>query len=95
MRAKLGVAMEDYVILGACNPNLAHQALEIDQQVGLLLPCNVAVRADGDATIVEAVDPDLLMRQTGRPALRSIAQEARAGLASALDAVVKRSSASD
>ncbi|MEV5834874.1 DUF302 domain-containing protein [Nocardia sp. NPDC052112] len=93
LRAKLDVEMEDYLILGACNPELAHQALDIHRQVGLLLPCNVVVRTDNDATVVEAVDPDILVNQTQQPALRQIAQEARAGLAAALAAVVKRCAA--
>ncbi|MEV6140222.1 DUF302 domain-containing protein [Nocardia sp. NPDC051990] len=93
LRAKLDAEMEDYLILGACNPKLAHRALGIHRQIGLLLPCNVVVRTDNDATVVEAVDPDILVAHTHQPALRPIAQEARAGLAAALDAVVKRCAA--
>ncbi len=94
LRAKLDVDMEDYLILGACNPKLAHRALGIHRQIGLLLPCNVVVRTDNDATIVEAVDPDILVAHTQQPALRSIAQEARSGLAAALAAVAKHCAAS-
>src|SRR5215204_4599618 len=62
LREKLGVDMEDYVILGACNPPLAHRALEADREIGLLLPCNVVVRADGpDATLVQALDPHVMV----------------------------------
>ena len=60
MRAKLGEQMEDYVILGACNPPFAHQALGIDRSIGLLLPCNVVVRAGSDGTVVEALDPQVM-----------------------------------
>jgi uncharacterized protein (DUF302 family) len=87
--AKLGTTMENYTILGACNPGLAHRALEIDRRIGLLLPCNVVVRTDGDTTVVEAVDPDLLVQQTGQPAMDPIARAARVGLAAALDLLVK------
>jgi len=57
LKARLGEQMEDYVILGACNPPFAHQALGIDRSIGLLLPCNVVVRAAGGGTVVEALDP--------------------------------------
>ncbi|WP_433762269.1 DUF302 domain-containing protein [Nocardia sp. CA-135398] len=93
LRAKLDIEMEDYLILGACNPMLAHRAIGIHRQIGLLLPCNVVVRTDNGATIVEAIDPDILVANTQQPALQPIAQEARAGLAAALDAVVKRCAA--
>jgi uncharacterized protein (DUF302 family) len=54
VRDKLGQDMEDYLIRGACNPPLAHRALQAGRRIGLLLPCNVVVRAGGDQTIVEA-----------------------------------------
>lgn len=87
LQEKLGEAMEDYVILGACNPPLAHRALGVDRQIGLLLPCNVVVRADGDATVVEALDPDIMVEVVGREELRPVAEEARRRLVSALDTV--------
>ena len=62
MREKLDADMEPYVILGACNPPLAHRALEADRMIGLLLPCNVVVRADGDErTLVQALDPQVMI----------------------------------
>lgn len=88
LQEKLGEAMEDYVILGACNPPLAHRALGVDRQIGLLLPCNVVVRADGDATVVEALDPDIMVEVVGREELRPVAEEARRRLVSALDTVL-------
>ncbi len=62
MKDKLGADMEPYIILGACNPQLAHRALGLDRQIGLLLPCNVVVRADGgDRTVVSALDPQVMV----------------------------------
>ncbi|QIS12532.1 DUF302 domain-containing protein [Nocardia arthritidis] len=91
MRAKLGVEMEDYLILGAYNPELAHRALDIDRHIGLLLPCNVVVRTAEGAAIVEAMDPDLLLDRDAQPALYSVAREARSRLAAALENIEKRS----
>ncbi|GAB2928052.1 DUF302 domain-containing protein [Micromonospora polyrhachis] len=86
MREKLGVELEDYVILGACNPALAHQALDIERDIGLLLPCNIVVRAAGPAaTLVQALDPQVMVRLTGRDELRTVADEATHRLQTALD----------
>ena len=79
MQAKLGEQIEDYVILGACNPPLASRALGIDRRIGLLLPCNVVVRATADGTIVEALDPQIMATLTGRPDLKPVADEAASG----------------
>jgi uncharacterized protein (DUF302 family) len=84
LKAKLGEQMEDYVILGACNPPFAHQALEIDRGIGLLLPCNVAVRAAADGTVVEALDPQVMVTLTGRDELKPVADEVARRLAAAL-----------
>lgn len=84
LKAKLGHDMEDYVILGACSPPLAHRALEADRAIGLLLPCNVVVRADGDTTVVQALDPEVLVNLTGLPALDPVAAEATHRLDAAL-----------
>lgn len=90
LRAKLGVELEDYLILGACNPPLAHQALSLDPEIGLLLPCNVVVRADGaDSTLVQALDPQVMVQVTGRPELKDVADRATAGLAAALDSLAE------
>jgi uncharacterized protein (DUF302 family) len=86
LQSKLGVYIEDYLILGACNPALAHQALDIDREIGLLLPCNVVVRADGPhATLVQALDPQSMVQVTGRPELKPVADEAARRLRAALD----------
>jgi len=84
LRAKLGEQIEDYVILGACNPPFAHQALEVDRSIGLLLPCNVVVRAAAEGTVIEALDPQVMVTLTGRPELKPVAGEVSRRLAAAL-----------
>jgi uncharacterized protein (DUF302 family) len=84
LQQKLGEDMEDYLILGACNPPLAHRALQADRHIGLLLPCNVVVRADGAGTIVEALDPQVMADLAGQPDLKDVADEAARRLAAAL-----------
>ncbi|MEO8477403.1 MAG: DUF302 domain-containing protein [Actinomycetota bacterium] len=73
LEAKLGVTVQQQVILGACNPPLAHAALEAEPSLGLLLPCNVVVRAGDGGTIVEAIDPRMLVTVSGNEALTPIA----------------------
>lgn len=90
LRKKLDVQVEEYLILGACNPPLAHRALEADRDIGLLLPCNVVVRADGaDATVVQALNPQVMVQVTGNPQLQDIADEATARLRAALDTLTE------
>ncbi|MQY28882.1 DUF302 domain-containing protein [Nocardia aurantia] len=88
LKAKLGADMEPYRILGACNPALAHQAVDVDRRIGLLLPCNVIVRrdpSDSAAVIVEAMDPDVMVQVTGESGLEPIAAEAASRLRAAID----------
>ncbi|MVU78306.1 DUF302 domain-containing protein [Nocardia sp. ET3-3] len=84
LRERAGEHIEEYVILGACNPQLAGRALDADREAGLLLPCNVVVRADETGVVVEAADPDLLVHVMARPELAPVAAEARRMLAAAL-----------
>jgi len=84
LRDKLGEQIEDYLILGACNPPFAHQALEIDRSIGLLLPCNVVIRAGEAGTVVEALDPQVMVTLTGRPELKPVADEVARRLSAAL-----------
>ena len=84
LRARLGEQIEDYLILGACNPPFAHQALDIDRSIGLLLPCNVVVRAGSDGTVVEALDPQVMVTMSGRAELKPVADEVARRLAAAL-----------
>lgn len=85
LREKLGEQMEQYVILGACNPPLAHRALSADRSIGLLLPCNVVVRAADGSTIVEALDPRAIAAVAGHPDLADIAEDAATRLRAALE----------
>lgn len=89
LKNKLGEDMEPYVILGACNPQLAHQALGVERDIGLLLPCNVVVRRDGERTLVQALDPQVMVTLPGRPELQSVADEAGRRLRAALAAVIQ------
>ena len=84
LRDRLGEEMEDYLILGACNPPLAHRALQTDRHIGLLLPCNVVVRSDGGETVVEALDPQVMVSVSGQPELAPVAEEATRRLGAAL-----------
>ncbi len=84
MKAKLDEDTGPYLILGACNPPLAHRALGIDPSLGLLLPCNVIVREVDGSTVVEAVDPDMMVGVSGNPALTPVAAEAATRLRAAL-----------
>ena len=87
LKAKIGVDSAPYLILGACNPNLAYQAIEIDPSVGTLLPCNVVLRSEGDVTVVEAIDPVEAMEIASSPRMLAVAMEARARLAHAIGAL--------
>ena len=96
LHERLGEDMEDYLILGACNPSLAHRAVEANRQIGLLLPCNVVVRADPDhagTVLVEAMNPGLLVEVTGEPELRPVAEEVTDRLTAAINSLKPRSSA--
>ena len=84
MKARLGVDRPPFLILGACNPPLAHRALEADPSVGALLPCNVVLREEGSETIVEAMDPLAVLGLVEEPAIRPIAEEAKARLERAI-----------
>ena len=90
LKTKLDVDMENYLILGACNPPLAHRALGVNRQIGLLLPCNVVVRTDPDdssSTIVEAMNPDLMVEVSGEAGLVPVAQGATEKLTAAIAAL--------
>ncbi len=77
LRERLGAEMEPYIILGACNPPLAHRALEVDPDIGLLLPCNIVVRAEGKGSRVEVADPQAMLGIVGNEELNTVAEEAK------------------
>ena len=86
LKAKLDVDVPAQVILGACRPPLAYAALQVEPSIGLLLPCNIVVRyLDEDTTIVEALDPKVMVSLTDNDALSCVADEAGRRLAAALD----------
>ena len=87
LKEKLGVDTEPQVIIGACNPQLAHRALAIDPRVATLLPCNVVVRTEDDHTVVEALDPAMMASVSGAPELAEVADEAARRIQAALDAL--------
>ena len=88
LKKKLGKDMAPYKILGACNPQFAHRAIEMEPQIGALLPCNVVVRVDSDgATIVEIMDPDAVLSLVKVPGIEAIAGEVRARLVRVLAAL--------
>jgi uncharacterized protein (DUF302 family) len=91
LRGKLGEEIEQYLILGACNPPLAHRALTADRRIGLLLPCNVVIRTEAGQTVVEALDPQVMVAVTGQQSLRPVADEAGARLRAALDSLQESS----
>lgn len=80
LKEKLDVDFERYVILGACNPQLAHRALQAEHELGLLLPCNVIVHEHDGQSAVAIVDPAAMLGVVDNPALRAVADEAKSRL---------------
>jgi uncharacterized protein (DUF302 family) len=84
LKKKLDVDVDEQVILGACNPTFAYEALQMEPSIGLLLPCNVVVRSSAGATTVEMIDPQTMVDLTGNPRMPEVATQVRALLAAAL-----------
>jgi uncharacterized protein (DUF302 family) len=90
LKKKLNIDFAKYVILGACNPPLAHKALSSETEIGLLLPCNVIVYEGKDGrTVVAAQDPDAALGIVGNPAIAPVAQEARERLVRVIESLKK------
>lgn len=89
MKKKLDVEFRPYVILGACNPPLAHRALTAERDIGLLLPCNVIVYADDvpGRSVVAAMDPVEALELTGNDAIAPVAEEVKARLTRVLQSI--------
>lgn len=84
LKDKLDVSVAPYRILGACNPELARRALEVEHSIGLLLPCNVIVYETESGSAVEVLEPNLMAEMTGNPGLEDLGREARERLERAL-----------
>lgn len=87
LKEKLDIDRSPYRILGACNPPLANQALNIDPNVGLLLPCNVVLHESKAQTVVSIADPGLMAAASGEPALAYVARAARERLVRVIEAL--------
>jgi uncharacterized protein (DUF302 family) len=85
MKKKLNVEMSPYKILGACHPDLAYQALQIENKVGTMLPCNVIVQEQTDGVEVSAVDPIASMQAIANPALQAVAEQVQVKLKSVIE----------
>ena len=95
LKTKIGVDFRPYVILGACNPVLANQALSADDNIGLMLPCNVVVASADGGSEVAFVRPHAMMDIADAPEIRDVADQAQAKLERALEAVVAQSGAAE
>ena len=89
LREKLGVEQEPYMILGACNPPLAHQALEVEPDLGTLLPCNVVVYQHEGETHIAAIDAERMLAIVGRDELAPVAALVRRKLAAVVERAAK------
>jgi uncharacterized protein (DUF302 family) len=90
LKEKIGVERDAYIILGACNPALANRMIDVDEEIGALLPCNVVLRQEGAEIAVRFVDPDAILSVVDAPDAGSIATEAREGLMRAAAAIARQ-----
>lgn len=88
LKSKIGAEFPKYRILGACNPRLAHEALKLEERLGVLLPCNVIVRETRDGKVeIAGVDPVATLERTGNEALKATAEQVRQRLSAAISRV--------
>ena len=89
LKEKIGAEFRPYVILGACNPKLAHHALEVEDQLGLLLPCNVVIQQADERVVASAIDAEVLLAVVGRPELQATAADVNARLRRVLNGLTR------
>ena len=87
LKKKIDVDFKKYTILGACNPKLAHDALQVEEELGLLLPCNVIVYEKNDKTVVSIFDPRVMTLVIENPEMKPVAEEVKNKLQRVLEAV--------
>ena len=87
VKKKLNVDFDNYIILGACNPPFAYQALQAERDIGLMMPCNVIVYDKGGKTYINAIRPTIAMQVTGNEKLRGIAENVEGKLKKVVDGV--------
>lgn len=90
LKEKIGAEVPSHLILGACNPHLAHAAMQADPDISLLLPCNVTVRQEGQGVVVSIVDPDMMAEMSFAPELPEIAKAAKAKLERVITALAAK-----
>jgi len=88
LKQKIGADIDDYLILGACNPNMAHKAMEMEPRVGAMLPCNVIVRSIGEGSVeVSAIDPLASMASIDNAELKTVAGQVRGMLETVVSSI--------
>lgn len=87
LRTKLGIEIDRQLIFGACNPAYAHRALQAEPSIGLLLPCNVVIRSTDDGTVVEMINPQMMVEITQSPEMHQVANEVTEKLTAALESL--------
>ncbi len=87
LHKKIGAEIDNQVILGACNPEFAHKAIQAEPSIGVLLPCNVVVRSTGETTTVEMINPQMMVDLTANPVMAGLAHEVSDRLEAAIESL--------